>query len=254
MNSLKYIALILSTLVGCGGSLASVSAGHIGCAPSQIEISDEDYGFNTASWTATCGDRVYTCSGVRNQVACTPWGGERSTRAAAASPAPVAEAKNEPPVRQTKWVKQAIEECGIEAEFPSKPKLGSAETKNKRASFTTYTAVAERENEWALALTCARVEALKTTARPKLLDALRDSLLKTVSGELVSEREIIGGREIDFSAAGELARARLLVLDDRVVTATVSPASALNSARLSQFFRSVRVERPNNVADLRHLR
>jgi hypothetical protein len=151
-------------------------------------------------------------------------------------------------------VKQAIEECGIEAEFPSKPKLGSAETKNKRASFTTYTAVAERENEWALALTCARVEALKTTARPKLLDALRDSLLKTVSGELVSEREIIGGREIDFSAAGELARARLLVLDDRVVTATVSPASALNSARLSQFFRSVRVERPNNVADLRHLR
>jgi hypothetical protein len=50
------------------------------------------------------------------------------------------------------------------------------------------------------------------------------------------EREVIGSRELDFSTDAQLSRARLLVLDDRLVTATVSPVSALSDARHTQFF------------------
>jgi hypothetical protein len=186
---------------------------------------------------------VYTCSGVNNQVACTPIGGERTTSPPSApAPAPIIEARSEAPAHQSKWVKQSLEQCGVEAEFPSKPKLGREETKTKAGPFTTYTAVAERENEWAVALSCSRIAALKSTKwepTSKVLDRMRDSMVKAVAGELVSEREVIGGREVDFSAGGQINRARLLVLDDRLVTATVSPVSALSSARLGRFFQSV---------------
>ncbi|MFZ5896858.1 MAG: hypothetical protein ACOY0T_37725 [Myxococcota bacterium] len=240
MSKWKWIMpLVALPLFGCAGSLASVSAGHVGCAPSQIEISDEVMGFSSTSWTATCGERVYTCSGAQNQVACTPLGGEQP-KPAAAPPAPSL-AQSPAPAR-THWVKQAIEQCGVEAEFPGKPKVSAEETKTKSGAFMTYTATAAVENEWEVALTCARIGALKSAKRPsgpKLLDAMRDSVVKSVAGELVSEREVIGGREIDFSVDGQISRARLLVLDDRVVTATVSPLSALTTARLAQFFRSV---------------
>jgi hypothetical protein len=59
---------------------------------------------------------------------------------------------------------------------------------------------------------------------------MRDSVVKTVAGALVSEREVIGSREIDLSTDAQLSRARLLVFNDRLVTATVSPVAALSDA------------------------
>lgn len=247
----KWIALLIAApLFGCAGSLASVSAGHIGCAPSQIEISDEEMGFNTTSWTATCGERVYSCSGSQNQVACTPLGGEPSKPPSAAAPAtaapPTAAATPSPaPPAGTRWVTQAIEECGVQAEFPSKPKLGSEATKTKTGSYVTYSATAARGDESAMVLSCARIAELKTSKHAvngKLLDKIRDSVLKAVAGDLVSERDVIGGREIDFSVDGKTSRARLLVFDDRVVTATVSPVSAFGKVRTAQFLRSVELK------------
>ena len=245
MNSQKWIALLIAApLFGCAGSLASVSAGHVGCAPSQIEISDEEIGFNSTSWTATCGERVYSCSGAQNQVACTPIGGEAPKAPVAAAPAP-AVTQSVAARAGTRWITQAIEECGVQAEFPSKPKLGSEETKTKTSTYITYSATASRGDESAMVLSCARVAELKTSRHAldgKLLDKIRDSVLKAVAGDLVSERDIIGGREIDFSVDGKTSRARLLVFDDRVVTATVSPVSAFGKARTAQFLRSVELQ------------
>lgn len=51
-------------IAGCGGSLAEVSSGRIGCAPSEITIADESSGWNTSSWTAICNGKVYYCSAV----------------------------------------------------------------------------------------------------------------------------------------------------------------------------------------------
>lgn len=247
MISQKWIALLVALpLFGCAGSLASVSAGHVGCAPSQIEISDEEIGFNSTSWTATCGERVYTCSGAQNQVACTLLGGE-PTKPPATAAIRTASAVTQPVAAPagTRWVTQAIEECGIQAEFPSKPKLGSEETKTKSGAYITYTATAARGDESAMVLSCARIAELKNSKHVvdgRLLDKVRDSVINAVAGDLVSERDVIGGREIDFSVEGKTSRARLLVFDDRVVTATVSPISAFGKARTAQFLRSVELQ------------
>ena len=70
MNSLKVVRvslmLVLTSLAiaGCGsGALRTVSSGQIGCAPSEVEITDDEAGWNTRSWTATCGGKRYYCSG-----------------------------------------------------------------------------------------------------------------------------------------------------------------------------------------------
>jgi hypothetical protein len=49
--------------VGCG-DLQNVTSGHIGCAPSDITISDESSGWTSASWVATCNGKRYFCSGA----------------------------------------------------------------------------------------------------------------------------------------------------------------------------------------------
>jgi hypothetical protein len=61
-------------LLGCT-SLANVTSGQIGCAESDIAISDEDSGLNSETWTATCHGKTYFCSwhkgGINsNQVVC----------------------------------------------------------------------------------------------------------------------------------------------------------------------------------------
>ncbi|HEX3595040.1 MAG TPA: hypothetical protein VHU80_08065 [Polyangiaceae bacterium] len=61
--ALLLIAGFLS--VGCG-SLESVTSGRIGCAPSDITISDQESGWNTSSWVATCHGKTYFCSSASN--------------------------------------------------------------------------------------------------------------------------------------------------------------------------------------------
>jgi hypothetical protein len=80
---------------GCGPNLAAASAGQIGCPASDIKITDDNPGWGTRTWTATCAGRTYQCSyaqtgivtgrnvsGYSGQFSCAP---EQST----ASGAPV---------------------------------------------------------------------------------------------------------------------------------------------------------------------
>lgn len=54
------------------------------------------------------------------------------------------------------------------------------------------------------------------------------------------EREVIGSRELDFSTDAQLSRARLLVLDDRLVTRNrVTCLCAERRAPYAVFFRSI---------------
>ena len=57
-----------------GGDLAGLSAGMVGCAPSDIEIDDDSgWGFGPRSWKAYCRGMVFQCSGAGNMGAsCTP--------------------------------------------------------------------------------------------------------------------------------------------------------------------------------------
>jgi len=74
---MRHIALALTTIFAISGCAmhsekASLSSGQIGCAPSQITISDDDVTFRTASWVATCkGKRFYCVRKAYDDTNCT---------------------------------------------------------------------------------------------------------------------------------------------------------------------------------------
>ena len=58
-------------------NLAAVSSGKVGCSPSQIQIANDEGGWNGRTWTATCNGRRYFCSATRDgressDISCTP--------------------------------------------------------------------------------------------------------------------------------------------------------------------------------------
>lgn len=68
------IALSASSLVlfGCA-SLESASSGQIGCAEQDIAISQDEMGFGTRTWVASCHGKRFFCSAVggeSTQVSC----------------------------------------------------------------------------------------------------------------------------------------------------------------------------------------
>ncbi len=65
---MRLIAIFVSfasfvSLSGCAmhAEKASLSSGQIGCAPSNISISEDSVTFNTASWKATCKGKTFYC-------------------------------------------------------------------------------------------------------------------------------------------------------------------------------------------------
>lgn len=79
LATLSLFLIVSGLLIGCGsGALRTISSGQTGCAPAEIEITDDDIGFNTRSWTATCGGKTYYCSGGAGVTAsCKPASGAR---------------------------------------------------------------------------------------------------------------------------------------------------------------------------------
>jgi len=70
------IAFALAS-AACGGNLAAASSGKVGCSPSNIQISDDEQGWGSRTWTATCNGRRYYCSATAagknsSDISCAP--------------------------------------------------------------------------------------------------------------------------------------------------------------------------------------
>ncbi len=72
---------------------AEVTSGHIGCAPHDIKISDEDVTGSTRTWTAECNGRHYFCSATGHDISCTENGD--AVAATASTPAAAARADSD---------------------------------------------------------------------------------------------------------------------------------------------------------------
>jgi hypothetical protein len=104
------VGVLLSAvgLLGCLASRESVTAGQVGCSPSEIQISNQDSSVgwieSSDTWTAQCNGRTYVCSevttrinhGGSSQVSCQEQGGA-SERALPPAPKAAADA----PARST---------------------------------------------------------------------------------------------------------------------------------------------------------
>lgn len=74
-NLIGYTMACVAFLSGCR-SLEGISAGHVGCPESEVEISDYEKGWTYSTWIATCHGMRYQCSqygsGDDLDVSCTP--------------------------------------------------------------------------------------------------------------------------------------------------------------------------------------
>lgn len=67
----RWFATVVGALLAIGcGSLQNASAGHVGCRPSEVVITNDNRAL-PRTWTATCHGRQYSCS-IVGDVACSP--------------------------------------------------------------------------------------------------------------------------------------------------------------------------------------
>lgn len=87
-----WLSIAAFGVSGCGPSLQAKSAGLIGCKAADVQISDEDGGWGSQEWTATCHGRRYACSSFAAgedavQSACSPMSGGYAAGSSAPSSA-----------------------------------------------------------------------------------------------------------------------------------------------------------------------
>jgi hypothetical protein len=64
-RSVVLLGLTLTATTACVmDKLKTASAGHTGCTPDQLTISNHQSSLTGETWNATCNDKVYLCSGV----------------------------------------------------------------------------------------------------------------------------------------------------------------------------------------------
>lgn len=78
-RGLVVLVVTLATLVGASAcetdnDLKAASAGHIGCAPEQMTVSNRRVNGNVLLWDATCKGKTYLCSQVltTSEYSCAP--------------------------------------------------------------------------------------------------------------------------------------------------------------------------------------
>jgi len=64
MNGRAVLGLLLLLGTSACFDKQAATSGQIGCAPSEVEISDEGSGYASETWTATCHGEQYYCSRV----------------------------------------------------------------------------------------------------------------------------------------------------------------------------------------------
>jgi hypothetical protein len=214
--------------------LQAVSAGQTGCAPQDIEITDDEPGLGARSWVAWCNSERYQCSTAGNTANCS------ATSKASAQPMPAAPI--EPPKRPAaKWVDYDFRACGVTAEFPRTPAEETRDIPTRIGPVKLTSATMELpEGRGAVSVSCGGFKNKKMVVA-LALNGARDGMLKSIGATLNHEREIIGGREIVFDRQGEQGLAHVLWLNDRVVLATAMPLSAVGRASAKRFVNSVQL-------------
>lgn len=136
------------------------------------------------------------------------------------------------------WLRFELTDCGIRADFPTMPKATTQQQKVGKVSTTLTTAALEIAGAGLLQVACSG--SMKSTKPVNVvLDGSRTGMLKSVSGKLLKETDIVGGREVWFDVQGHLAVAHLLWVGDRIVMALVAPVNAFGGEASKRFLDSV---------------
>jgi hypothetical protein len=217
-----------------GPDLKVASEAQIGCQADEIDIVNEERAGGHVTWTAWCRGQPYLCSGGAGAYSC--------QAASRPQPVPTASARVADRAPAQTGVKERVRfefpDCGVSANFPATPKVAAQKVQVGANTMVFLSAMFENATG-ALMLGCSDVPKSSKASMKPLLDGARAGMLENVSGKLLKESDIIGGREIWFDVQGHLCVARLMIAGDRMVMATVMPATAFGGANAKRFFDSV---------------
>ncbi len=234
-------------LSGCFGAeaLSQASAGYIGCNSQEIEITNDQVGFNQRSWDASCRGRTYHCSGVdRTGIACQE---DRPAVTSASVPAaPTPPSSSAAPARS--WQRFTAKDCGVSVLLPGRPEEERETVRTKTGPIQGYSATVDLGG--AVASVGCLTLPKKTIAIEKALDGARDGALEEMGAELVTERDVeVGefqGRDIRFRVNAEQGRMRVLHRGHEIVTMIVAPPRAFSNGDIKAFFDGIALVGPSD--------
>lgn len=248
------IATMMVSLAGataCGAfgadALKQASTGFVGCSASEIQITNDEAGFNQRSWDATCQGHVYHCSGVdKASMSCKEDSATPVTRVAE----PAAKAKAATSSRAASatsshaWHRFVERSCGLSVLLPAAPKETERSARVRTGSIVTHVADVVLD-DGQIAITCATLPGKGTFDAEKAMDAARDRALEDAGATFESEEDVtmdvLEGRDVRFSVGTERGRIRMLVRDRQLITLTMTPVTAFTSPEIRAFFESVTV-------------
>ena len=237
------LIFIVAASAGCFGAeaLSQVSAGYVGCGADEIEITNDEAGFNQRSWDASCRGRTYHCSAVSKAgMACTEDRAASTSAKVAAAPSP-SSLRASPPAHS--WVSFSAKDCGIAVLLPGKPEEERETVKTKIGPVNGYSATVDLGK--AAAFVGCTTLPKKALALDKSLDGTRDGALEEMGAEFESERDVeVGdfkGREVRFTVGGEQGKLRVLRQGHEIVTMGLVPSKSFSNTEARTFFETIDV-------------
>lgn len=219
----------LGTVSACVPSEAmrTMTAGFAPCNANEISIyNGKDLG-GIYEWDATCRDEHWHCAGLQCRRTDEPPNSVAVAPTAAPPPKPAAP--------KPTWVTYESEECGVSARFPKKPTASLEEASNVHVDGVIYE---KADRSGSMGLGCMKVDR-KNVPQAKLLDDARNGMIKETNGTLVSEKSVIGGREVRFRTPEGDGVARLYLVDQKFLFAMLLPVGAFPEKTTQHFLDSV---------------
>jgi hypothetical protein len=243
-RKLAIVPIALS-LAGCfgEGALKQASSGSVGCPSDEIEITNDEAGFNLRSWDASCRGHLYHCSGVAHGgITCTEDRSTRAEQAEAQAKAPQGVAPSAPAAPARTWTRFIASECGTSLLLPGTPAEARRVLKTKAGTVNIYDAHVEVDDAIA-GISCAALPGTAPINVGNAFDGARDGLLKDASATLESEQDIDLGdapaRDVRFTAEGVKGRARIILRARELVVMELVPLDAFSSTEVKDYFASL---------------
>lgn len=219
--------------------LQGISAAFIQCEPSNVVVgNDETHGW-LREWDALYQDEEWHCVRPTWAQTSTSWVGTECRRVRKDSVPVVARKVTEAPQAEpAPWITYNSDACGVTALFPNNPTLSNEAASKSTGTFPLAT-YGKPDGTGAMTLGCATVGKTNLSLA-RLLDGARTGMLANVKGTLLSERPVLGGREVHFTIREGEAVARLYLVGEKLLFAMVLPVGAFSETNTQRFLDSVR--------------
>ena len=251
---MRYVVAFagLFALTGCEGALRQMASGFVGCSPDEIEVSNDNVGFNTRSFDATCHGHLFHCSGgAKTSTSCKEDISYAEKPDIVKVPLTASVQSSEPEAvhavstSDRAWVRYLLRDCGLSVLLPGVPQEHGSLVGSGAVATTVHSAYVDNPN-WSAGFSCSQIPGKGTILARRTLSGARDTFLQKTGATLESEREVrtgdMAGRDLRVSIANEKALVRIAVVGRQIVILTLEPVAAYTVPEIQNYFSSLEVK------------